>query len=131
MDTAAQVQSAFSLTPSGTVEQDALTEAEGATRLARFLKDADRAAASGQAERPHRHMDCLTELSSPVTTASGSVFALSLLYLRQSDSVDLTTCRSELSQSARRITQDLRFQQASPETKARQSQAMQAAEVCG
>lgn len=42
-----------------------LAETEDPARLAQFVKNAGHAAVLGQAERTHRHMDCLTEISSP------------------------------------------------------------------
>lgn len=108
-----------------------LTETEDQRKLAQFVKDANRAGLLGQAERRHRHMDCLTEISSPVTLPTDKVFALSLLYLHHPGNDDLTACRSELSQSAWQITQTLRGQQASPERIGRRSQSVQTADICG
>jgi DNA-binding IclR family transcriptional regulator len=109
----------------------ALVASEAPAELAQFLNDASHAAVIGQAERPHRQMACLTEISSPVTMSGGQVFALSLLYLNHPGSDDFTLCRSELSQAAWQITQALRAQQASPERNSRQSKSVQTAEVFG
>lgn len=108
-----------------------LTETEDPATLAKFVKDADQSSLSGRAERRHRHMDCLTEISCPVTLPADRVFALSMLYLHHPGSDDLMACRHELSQSAWQITQALRGEQASPERISRRSQQLQAADVCG
>ncbi|MBP2158835.1 DNA-binding IclR family transcriptional regulator [Asticcacaulis solisilvae] len=105
--------------------RQALAETEDQATLAQFVKDADRAAALGQAERTHRHMDCLTEISSPVTLRKDQVFALSLLYLHRPGSDDFTLCRTELSQAAWQITQALRVQQAWPDRSGHQSQSVE------
>jgi len=111
--------------------QRALVASEAPAALAQFLRDASHAAVMGQAERTHRHMDCLTEISSPVTTPGGQVFALSLLHLNHPGSDDFTLCRSELSQAAWQATQALRTQQASPERNSHQSKSVQPADVFG
>lgn len=128
IDTAAgQVHFGFQRRTSKDKWLNRLIATEDRTRLAQFVKSANRAALSGQAERRHRHMDCLTEISSPVTTPADRVFALSLLYLHHPGNDDLTTCRAELSQSAGKITQTLRGQHASPDRHSRDAQPVEAA----
>jgi DNA-binding IclR family transcriptional regulator len=109
---------------------EGLKDIESEIVLAGFLKEADRAARSGQAERIHRRMDSLTEISSPVTDAMDRVFALSLLYLRHQDGSDLGACRSDLRGAARRVTQTLRFQRTAPGDHSRLHQSERPPEVC-
>ena len=106
-----------------------LAEFEDKATLSQFVKTVGLAALMGQAEPPHRHTACPTEISSPVTTPGGQVFALSLLYLNHGGSDDFMVCRAELSQSAWQITQTLRGQQASPERNSHRSQSVQTAET--
>lgn len=132
MDTAAgQVLFGFQSDARKNKWRQVLAETGDPAVLAQFVKDAGHASVMGQAERTHRHMACLTEISSPVTTPGGHVFALSLLYLPSPGYDDFTLCRSELSQAAWQITQALRVQQASPERNSHQSKSVQTADVFG
>lgn len=97
-----------------------VNDAGGEDGLAAFVADAGQAAVSGQAERAHRHMRSVTEISSPVSDGANRMFALSLLYLHHEESADLTACRSELLSTAGRITQTLCAQRTAPGRDGRQ-----------
>ena len=100
--------------------RSSLQDAGSEDGLAAFVADAEHAAVSGQAEREHRHMRSVTEISSPVLDPVNRMFALSLLYLHHEGGADLTACRSELLGTAGRITQVLCAQRTVPGRDGRQ-----------